>query len=862
VVSPRSAILAALERSEGSSQALRELEAEYRSVLVMEETPMLDVQEEQSEKQTEEYAKLRDGLIFSHHPESGGRAAFVIKDPETGRFFRFKEAEHFIAHQLDGLTPPETVRRRVEEAYQAPLSAEGLEQFVKSLRRLGLLEGERSAKRREKYQGIVRGNLLYLRFKLFDPAVLFRYLLPKIQWCFTPFFLIVSVALFLAACGLVFANAGEIGRGMLSLVRIDTIALWWLTMCILTTAHEFAHGLTCTYYGGTVREIGFMVMYFQPAFYCNVSDAWLFPEKSKRLWVTAAGPYFELVLAAVAVIVWRLTDGDTWLSSMALIAMAITGGRTLFNCNPLIKLDGYYFLSDFLDVPNLRKRAFQYLGESLAMGGSSSTNVTTPVTRREKCIFLVYGSLAALYSSSLLIFFGMRLGRPLVENYQAGGFFLFLGLFGIYLRKQFKRVARAVQEFLSSESALRRLAVLARNVGIPLAVLVGMMFLVEMDLRISGEFHVVPSRNTDVRSEVEGLVTEILVKEGDTVAKGTVIAKLSERDSRAELAKTKAEIEQLGAKLKMLQIGPRREEIDVARSTVETAQSRQEKALRQYEEAQQMHTERLAKAESTLEKAQERVKYKNNEVLRLRGLADTGLIARKDLDAAEEDRSVRSKEVEEASGELKLVVADNLATARNAQSVAEKELSEATSRLQVLLAGSRKEEIESTQAEINRLEAQHRYLLEQIRLLDVVAPGSGTVTTPTKQLRDMLGHYVNKGELIASVQELTTVRAEISISEKEIADVQPGQKVVLRARSFPETSFEGTILSVATTAKERVDSTSGSTLIVLTELDNRSMLLKPDMTGNAKVFCGPRTLFDIMTRRIARYFRVEFWSWW
>jgi hypothetical protein len=51
-------------------------------------------------------------------------------------------------------------------------------------------------------------------------------------------------------------------------------------------------------------------------------------------------------------------------------------------------------------------------------------------------------------------------------------------------------------------------------------------------------------------------------------------------------------------------------------------------------------------------------------------------------------------------------------------------------------------------------------------------------------------------------------------------------------------------------------------LIVLTELDNRSMLLKPEMTGNAKVFCGPRTLIDLVTRRIARYFRVEFWSWW
>ena len=148
------------------------------------------------------------------------------------------------------------------------------------------------------------------------------------------------------------------------------------------------------------------------------------------------------------------------------------------------------------------------------------------------------------------------------------------------------------------------------------------MFLVKMDLRISGEFHVFPSRNMDVRTEVEGLVTEILVKEGDTVTKGTVIAKLSDRDSRAELAKTRAEIAQLDAKRQMLQVGPARA---WKRSMWRGSRSRQldpgeENALRQYEEAQQMHTERLAKAKSTLEKAQERVKYKNMEVLRLRSL--------------------------------------------------------------------------------------------------------------------------------------------------------------------------------------------------------------------------------------------------
>ena len=62
-------------------------------------------------------------------------------------------------------------------------------------------------------------------------------------------------------------------------------------MLTVTTAHEFAHGLACKHFGGEVHEIGFLLLYFQPAFYRNVSDAWLFAKKSQRLWVTFAGAY-------------------------------------------------------------------------------------------------------------------------------------------------------------------------------------------------------------------------------------------------------------------------------------------------------------------------------------------------------------------------------------------------------------------------------------------------------------------------------------------------------------------------------------------------------------------------------------------
>src|SRR5207247_10940684 len=139
------------------------------------------------------------------------------------------------------------------------------------------------------------------------------------------------------------------------------LVLAYATMLLVIVAHEFAHGLTCKFYGGSVREIGFLLLFFQPAFYCNVSDAWLFPEKYKRLWVTFAGAYFEIFLWAMATLVWRVTDTHTIVNYLALVVMATSAIKTLFNLNPLIKLDGYYLLSDWLEVPNLRAKAFRYV---------------------------------------------------------------------------------------------------------------------------------------------------------------------------------------------------------------------------------------------------------------------------------------------------------------------------------------------------------------------------------------------------------------------------------------------------------------------------------------------------------------------
>ncbi|MEW6305960.1 MAG: efflux RND transporter periplasmic adaptor subunit, partial [Verrucomicrobiota bacterium] len=741
--------------------------------------------------------RLRDDLIFSQQGESGA-ATFVIKDPARGRFFRFKEPEHFIARQLDGATSLDLVRQRVEERFGGAIPAEALERFVERLRLLGLLDdGTVPAAVYER--GRIRGDILYLRMKAFDPDRLLDWLVARLGFFFQPAFVAASALLVLLAFGITTTNWPEIRHQFSGLFRFESLLVAWVVVLLVVTLHEFAHGLTCKHFGGRVHEMGAMLIYFQPAFYCNVSDAWLFPEKYQRLWVTFAGAFFELFLWGLSTVVWLVTEPATTLNHLALIVVATSGIKSLFNMNPLIKLDGYYLLSDYLDIPNLRGKAFQYLGASLKRLCGETPDWLRNVTPRERRIYLIYGVFAFVYSYWLLSVILLQLGGWLVEQLQGWGFLLSVAMVGVLfrnsLKNSFKSLTAAVQQQgakLASFGRFLRKAVL-------LGLLAAVMFLCRMEMKVAGTFAILPIHNADVRAEVAGIIQEVRVDEGDVVKQGDILACLSDRDTRAELRKVAAEIAEKQARLKLLKAGPRPEEIDLARTAVA--------------------------------KADERLKYARNQLGMDKTLFEQQLISRREYEVTEEIVAVRDKELQEA-GE----------------------------RLKVLLAGSRPEEIEATEAEINRLLAQQRHLDEQLRLLVVTSPASGIITT--HKPKEIIGQHVNKGDLIAKVHEMQTVTAEISVSEKDISEVRVGQSVVLKCRAYPGRSFNGTVVSIAPIATKSEDWRAERTVLVTTQLENDALLLKPEMSGNAKIYCGERRVFDLLTRRIARFLRVEFWSWW
>jgi len=821
--------------------------------------------------------RLRDDLITSRQTAAGA-VSFVVKDPSTGQFFRFRDAEQFVAQQLDGSTPLDVIRRRTEGKFGAPLSREALADFIKTLRRYGLLEadgtepGHLSGPRRR-----VRGSLLLLRLKAFDPDRLFNRLIGKLGFFFTRPFLALSAALIVLAFGVTFMHWHEIGQDVGRLYRIQVFAVAWLLILMVGMGHEFAHGLTCKHFGGEVHEVGFMLLYFQPALYCNVSDAWLFSEKSKRLWVTFAGAYFELFIWALATLTWRVTNPETWPNLVALVVMATSGIRTLMNFNPLLRLDGYYLLSDYLEIPNLRRRALRYIGAQLRRLVGAAAPAAPEATARERRLFVVYGVLAAVFSFVLLGFVLFKLSNVLVP-YQMTGLLLLTFLFVPRLRRRLRRLgfqpSVPFRQGKSRPASIRRPLVLGA-----LIVGVGMvLFLVPLELKVTGEFKVLSTRNADVRAEVNGIIEKIAVDEWYAVRGGDVIARLVDRDYIADLRQTEGQIAEKSARLRMLKAGPRPEEVQLARREVQTAATRVNEARKEYEQAIQILKQQRSKAEATVKKAEERLKYSRNELRRFQALLKDDFVSRKDYDAAENQALVAENELDEAQAELRRVLADDLAQSRKEAALAETQRLEAESKLALLVAGTRLEEIDAAEAEIMRLQAQRSYVAEQLRLVNVVTPIAGVITTPTRQLRDMTGRQVNKGDLIAEVHELDTITAEIAIPEKEIGDVRVGSSVFVKARAYPEQTFAGTVTSIATTVNGTskatpVPSTSSAptpqptteaerTVLVTTQLDNASRLLKPEMTGKAKIYCGGRSIFDLITRRLARTVRVEFWSWW
>ena len=173
---------------------------------------------------------------------------------------------------------------------------------------------------------------------------------------------------------------------------------WRLTLAITKILHEFGHGLSCKHFGGECHEMGVMFLVLTPCLYCNVSDSWMLPNRWHRAAIGAAGMYVELVLASICTFIWWFTEPGL-LNYICLNVMFISSVSTvMFNANPLLRYDGYYILSDVLEIPNLRQKASTILNRKLGAWCLGLEEPEDPfLPQRKQWLFATYTVASAIY---------------------------------------------------------------------------------------------------------------------------------------------------------------------------------------------------------------------------------------------------------------------------------------------------------------------------------------------------------------------------------------------------------------------------------------------------------------------------------
>ena len=215
-------------------------------------------------------------------------------------------------------------------------------------RRLAINAVDRTIKRR-----LGLWNPLCMKVPLAYPDRWVAKVTPWLGSFFTAGFTLLGAILVIVASYQVTAaweNFSAASRG------IFTPARWlWLVACwlLLKVVHESAHAIVCRKYGGPVHEAGAIFVLFAPLAYVDLTSSWRFRSKWKRIHTAAAGMYVELWIAAIAAIAWVATDPgqvNDLCFNLVLMASLTT---IVFNANPLMRFDGYYMLSDLLEIPNL-----------------------------------------------------------------------------------------------------------------------------------------------------------------------------------------------------------------------------------------------------------------------------------------------------------------------------------------------------------------------------------------------------------------------------------------------------------------------------------------------------------------------------
>lgn len=488
--------------------------------------------------------EMRKDLAFQQiHCQ--GKGYWVVKDPVALAYFQLQPEQHQVLQLLDGKRNLEEIREGLLEGFPfARPTLADIQSTIIDLHSKRLVRGNRfgqgmalfasgQKKRFEKLWATLK-NVLYIRLSGWDPERTLTWLYPLVRWMFQPWAVAVAAVIAATAWAIVAIQFDTFRQRLPEFKQFfgwPNLVYLWVTLAITKIFHELGHGIACRHYGGECHQIGLILLVFSPTLYCDVSDSWMLPNKWQRIVIGAAGMYIEVIVSSLALFAWWFTQPGL-LNHLLLNVFFISSITTvIFNLNPLMKYDGYYMLSDLLEIPNLTRKAQRLSQEAFAwycLGIRPTPDPFMPVDGR--FWFVVYSLASAAYR--WVVLFGITLFLYVVlKPYELQSIGIAMAVFSVA-----GFVFSVGQNLYSILRAPRQDPLSKPKIGTTLTVLfltiLGVLF-IPLPWHLESSFYIEPHDVRHVYTVVPGELAEILVKPGQVVQKGDTLARLTDREKES-----------------------------------------------------------------------------------------------------------------------------------------------------------------------------------------------------------------------------------------------------------------------------------------------------------------------------------------
>jgi putative peptide zinc metalloprotease protein len=497
--------------------------------------------------------------VWKEHVEEGKLIVRVLV-PSQEAMFRFPPANWELAQLFDGSRSYEEIAQLYSDQAGAQYIAEDVREFAASLeaaefwyktpQEKNILLMQKDAQKRRKALRVAKskyGDLAQISFPAVNPDEFLTWLHKYTYWVYTWWWTAITLVVFGVMTGITLRHWSEIGRDTLHFFNFSEkswadVGIFYLVAVGAMCWHEIGHGHACKHFGGRVRSMGFLLIYLAPGFYTDTSEGQVMATRSQRFVISLAGAWSELYICAVATVVWWVTAPDTLVHSVAYMLMLITGiASVLINFNPLIKLDGYYMMSEVLQLVDLKESSTAYVSAWVKRHIWRLPVEVPYVPRHRRFGYAVYALLSGFYSYTVLYVVARLVGN-IFRNFDPDWSFIpEFATAAIVFRSRIRILVNFMKfVYLDKKDRIRRWSV-SRHPVTPFAALTILLFLPLWRESIQGRFLVESESRITIRALVPGTITAVFASEGEKISAGAALFRIRNLPLQSELGRSEAD---------------------------------------------------------------------------------------------------------------------------------------------------------------------------------------------------------------------------------------------------------------------------------------------------------------------------------